>query len=214
MPPHKQPRSIARELALLAVSQIKGKSEKLAKEELNDLVLTAVRTLTTEIHEILETAAAETKRGEDRLLNSQTRADNLDSARAMISDAIKLTQTAINRLGTASELPEFVQLTSKEEVREYAIEIIGTVNNHRQEIETHIEAVLVAWQLNRLPKIDQDILRISVAEMLFLKLPVKIAINEAVELAKRYSDDDGFRFINGVLRKVSDRITKEKLITQ
>ncbi len=214
MPFRKQPRSIARELALLAVSQIKGKPEKLAKEELDDLVLTAVRTLTTEIHEILETAAAETKRGEDRLLNSQTRADNLDSARAMISDAIKLAQTAINRLGTATELPEFVQLTSKEEVREYAIEIIGTVNSHRQEIETYIEAVLVAWQLNRLPKIDQDILRISVAEMLFLELPVKIAINEAVELAKRYSDDDGFRFINGVLRKVSDRITKEKLIKQ
>ena len=214
MPFRKQPRSIARELALLAVSQIKGKPEKLAKEELDDLVLTAVRTLTTEIHEILETAAAETKRGEDRLLNSQTRADNLDSARAMITDAIKLAQTAINRLGTATELPEFVQLTSKEEVREYAIEIIGTVNSHRQEIETHIEAVLVAWQLNRLPKIDQDILRISVAEMLFLELPVKIAINEAVELAKRYSDDDGFRFINGVLRKVSDRITKEKLIKQ
>ena len=214
MPFRKQPRSIARELALLAVSQIKGKPEKLAKEELDDLVLTAVRTLTTEIHEILETAAAETKRGEDRLLNSQTRADNLDSARAMISDAIQLAQTAINRLGTATELPEFVQLTSKEEVREYAIEIIGTVNSHRQEIETYIEAVLVAWQLNRLPKIDQDILRISVAEMLFLELPVKIAINEAVELAKRYSDDDGFRFINGVLRKVSDRITKEKLIKQ
>ena len=214
MPFRKQPRSIARELALLAVSQIKGKPEKLAKEELDDLVLTAVRTLTTEIHEILETAAAETKRGEDRLLNSQTRADNLDSARAMISDAIKLAQTAINRLGTATELPEFVQLTSKEEVRQYAIEIIGTVNSHRQEIETYIEAVLVAWQLNRLPKIDQDILRISVAEMLFLELPVKIAINEAVELAKRYSDDDGFRFINGVLRKVSDRITKEKLIKQ
>ena len=127
--------------------------------------------------------------------------------------AIKVT-TAIIRLGTASELPEFVQLTSKEEVREYAIEIIGTVNNHRQEIETHIEEVLVAWQLNRLPKIDQDILRISVAEMVLLKLPVKIAINEAVELAKRYSDDDGFRFINGVLRKVSDRISKNNLIKQ
>ena len=214
MPPRKQPRSIARELALLAVSQIKGKPEKLAKEELDDLVITAVRTLTTEIHEILETAAAETKRAEERLLNSQTRSDNLNSSRAMISDAIKLAQTAINRLGTATELPEFIQLTSKEEVREYAIEIIGTVNSHRQEIEPHIEEVLVAWQLNRLPKIDQDILRISVAEMLFLELPVKIAINEAVELAKRYSDDDGFRFINGVLRKVSDRLKKENLIKQ
>lgn len=214
MPFRKQPRSIARELALLAVSQTKGKPEKLAKEELNNLVLTAVRTLIAEVHDTLETAAAETKRGEDRLLSSETRANNLDSSKAMISDAIKLTQAAINRLGAAAELPEFIQLTSQEQVREYAIEIIGTVNSHRQEIENHIEGVLVAWQLNRLPKIDQDILRISVAEMLFLNLPVKIAINEAVELAKRYSDDDGFRFINGVLRKVSDRLTQENLITK
>ncbi len=214
MPLRKQPRSIARELALLAASQIKGKPEKLAKQELDDLVLAAVRTLITELQDTLEAAAAETKRGEERLLSSQTRANNLDSSRAMITDAIKLAQTAINRLGTAAELPELVQLTSKEQVREYAIEIIATINSHRQEIETCIEEELVAWQLNRLPKIDQDILRIAVAEMLFLDLPVKIAINEAVELAKRYSDDDGFRFINGVLRKVSDRLKKAKLVKQ
>lgn len=214
MPFRKQSRSIARELALLTVSQIKGKPDKLEKEELDNLVLTAVRTLTTEVQDILEAAAAETQRGEERLLSSQTRANNLDSSRAMISDAIKLAQAAINRLGTAAELPEFVQLTNKEQVREYAIEIIITVTSHRQEIETHIEEALVAWQLNRLPKIDRDILRIAVAEMLFLDIPVKIAINEAVELAKRYSDDDGFRFINGVLRKVSDRLKKENLIKQ
>ncbi len=212
MPSRKQPRSIARELALLSVSQMKGKPDKLEKEGLDNLVLTAVRTLTTEVQDVLETAAAETKRGEERLLSSQTRANNLDSSRAMISDAIKLAQAAINRLGTAAELPEFIQLTNQEQVREYAIEIITTVSLHRQEIESHIEAALVAWQLNRLPKIDRDILRIAVAEMLFLDLPVKIAINEAVELAKRYSDDDGFRFINGVLRKVSDRLQKENLI--
>ncbi len=214
MPFRKQPRSIARELALLTVSQLKGKPDKLEKEELDNLVLTAVRTLTTEVQDILEAAAAETQRGEERLLSSQTRANNLDSSRAMIRDAIKLAQAAINRLGTAAELPEFVQLTNKEQVREYAIEIVTTVTSHRQEIETHIEEALVAWQFNRLPKIDRDILRIAVAEMLFLDIPVKIAINEAVELGKRYSDDDGFRFINGVLRKVSDRLKKENLIKQ
>ncbi len=214
MPFRKQPRSIARELALLTVSQLKGKPDKLEKEELDNLVLAAVRTLTTEVQDILEAAAAETQRGEERLLSSQTRANNLDSSRAMIRDAIKLAQAAINRLGTAAELPEFVQLTNKEQVREYAIEIVTTVTSHRQEIETHIEEALVAWQFNRLPKIDRDILRIAVAEMLFLDIPVKIAINEAVELGKRYSDDDGFRFINGVLRKVSDRLKKENLIKQ
>jgi N utilization substance protein B len=52
-------------------------------------------------------------------------------------------------------------------------------------------------------------LRIAVAEISFLGLPTRVAINEAVELAKRYSDDEGHRFINGVLRRVTDRINAE-----
>ena len=209
MPPRKQPRSIARELALLSISQIKISSSKLADEDLNTFVLTAVRTLTIEVQDILETASAETRRGEERLLMSETRANDIESAKAMVTDAVMLAQTAINRLGTAIELPEFVQLSNKQEVKDYAVEIIRTVREQRQTIEKYLEEVLVAWQLNRLPKIDRDILKIAVAEILYLEVPVKVAIDEAVELAKRYSDDEGFRFINGVLRRVSDRINRE-----
>ena len=206
MPPRKQPRSIARELALLSISQIKTSSEKLSDEDLSLFVLSAVRTLTTEVQDILEMASAETKRGEERLLTSATRANDLDSAKAMLEDALKLAQTAINRLGTAIEIPEFVQLTNKQEVQEYAVEIITTIRDKRSEIEKYLEDSLVAWQLSRLPKIDRDILTIAVTEILYLELPIEVAIDEAVELAKRYSDDEGFRFINGVLRRVSDRL--------
>nr|WP_281250726.1 transcription antitermination factor NusB [Hydrococcus rivularis] len=127
----------------------------------------------------------------------------------MVKEAIALTQSAINRLAIAVELPELVQLSSQYEVREYAIELIGTVNRRSREIDRQIEASLLDWQLNRLPRIDRDILRIAVAEILFLDIPQKVAINEAVELAKRYSDEDGYRFINGVLRRVSDRLKAE-----
>lgn len=211
MPARKQPRSIARELALLSIAQVSTNPSKLEEEDLNSLVLAAVRTLIIEVQDILENASAEIKRGDERLLESETRSSNLNSAKAMVSDAMELTKTAINRLGIAVELPEFIQLTSKTDVREYAIEIISTVCQQRQQIETQIETVLVAWQLNRLPKIDRDILRIAVAEILFLDVPVKVAINEAVELAKRYSDEEGYRFINGVLRRVSDRIKQEAI---
>ncbi|GAB4237464.1 MAG: transcription antitermination factor NusB [Stanieria sp.] len=211
MPARKQPRSIARELALLSIAQVSNNPSKLEEEDLNSLVLAAVRTLIIEVQDILENASAEIKRGDERLLESETRTSNLNSAKAMVSDAMELTKTAINRLGIAVELPEFIQLTSKTDVREYAIEIISTVCQQRQQIETQIETVLVAWQLNRLPKIDRDILRIAVAEMLFLDVPVKVAINEAVELAKRYSDEEGYRFINGVLRRVSDRLKQEAI---
>lgn len=208
MPPRKQSRSIARELALLSLSQIKTSTNKLEEQDLDSLVLAAIRTVTTEIQDTLETAAAEVKRGSDRLLGTETRAKNLNSAKAMVQDALELAQIAINRLGVVVELPEFVQIASSYEVREYALEIIGTVKSQRQEIEQQIEASMVAWQLNRLPQIDRHILSIAVAEILFLEIPLKVAINEAVELAKRYSDDEGHRFINGVLRRVSDRLNK------
>ena len=207
----KQPRSIARELALLSISQIKNKQGKLSQEDLDSLVLAAIRTLTIEVQDNLEAASAELKRGEDRLLDSETRASDLDSAKVMLQEALAVSQAAVNRLGLAVEFPEFLQLTNKEQVRQYATELIVTVNEQRPAIEQALSNVLVGWQLSRLPRIDRDILRISVAEMLYLEVPEKVAINESVELAKRYSDEDGFRFINGVLRRLSDRLKQQDL---
>ncbi|HAJ63281.1 MAG TPA: transcription antitermination factor NusB, partial [Cyanobacteria bacterium UBA8543] len=86
---------------------------------------------------------------------------------------------------------------------------IKTINRRQAEIDEVLTQALQDWQLKRLPRIDRDILRIAVAEMSFLGLPERVAINEAVELAKRYSDDEGHRFINGVLRRVTDRIKAE-----
>jgi N utilization substance protein B len=208
MPPRQQPRRIARELALLSLSQIKGNPENLDQQNLNDLILAAVRTLTTEIQETLETAAAEISRGNERLLASDTKALNLKSAQTMVQEAISLTHDAINRLGVVVDFPEIVQLSSQYEVREYTLELIGTVYRRRLEIEQELTNALVDWQLHRLPRIDRDILQIAVAEMLYLDLPQKVAINEAIELAKRYSDEEGYRFINGVLRRVTNKINE------
>ena len=208
----KQPRSMARELALLSISQIKTKKNQLSTEDLDDLILAAIRTLTMEVQDNLEAASAEIKRGEERILSSETKTTDVNSAKAMLTEALELSQTAVNRLGMAIEFPEFLQLTSREQVRQYAADLILTVNDYHQEIAKSLENVLVAWQLSRLPQVDRDILRIAVAEIIYLNVPERVAINESVELAKRYSDEDGFRFINGVLRRLSDRI-KEKGIT-
>lgn len=200
-----QARRIARELALLSVGQLPTKPEKLNAQQLQGFLVAAVRTLTTEAQDTLETASAELKRGSDRLLNSETRAIDLNSGRAMVQEALELTQTAINRLGSAIELPEFIQLANQQEVRSYALELVSMVYAHRTEIDQTLTDSMVDWQVNRLARIDRDILRIAVVEMQYLGVPDKVTINEAVELAKKYSGDDGFRFVNGVLRRVSDR---------
>src|SRR5919202_2619796 len=201
-----QPRRIARELALLSLSQLPNAPDRLDAQQLNNMVLAAVRTLSGEIHEALETAAAELRRGSDRILSSETRASDVHSAKAMVVDAIELTEKAINRLGTAVEIPEVIQLSNQQEVRTYALEILKTINRRHLEIDEILTQALQDWQLNRLPRIDRDILRIAVAEISFLGVPDRVAINEAVELAKQYSDEEGHRFINGVLRRVTDKI--------
>lgn len=203
-----QPRRTARILSLLSLSQIRGTSEQLEEIEINDLILSAIRTLSIEIESAIETASDELNRSNDQLFKSETRATNLGSAKSMLKESIALTQKAINRLGSIIEIPEFVQLSRQHEVREYALELIGTVDRRRIEIEAILNEVMVDWTLNRLTQIDANILRLAVAEMAFLNIDHKVAINEAIEIAKNYSDDDGYRFINGVLRKVSDKLIK------
>jgi transcription antitermination protein NusB len=199
-------RRIARELALLSISQLPTKPDRIAAQQLQDVVIAAIRMLSAEAKESLETAVTELERSSDRLLSSQTRAADLQSSRAMVQEAMELTQAAINRVGQAVEIPELVQGQAQPDVHDYVIQVLTTVQAHRTEIDQLLQTSMVDWQVHRLVRIDQDILRIAIAEMWFLDIPQQVAINEAVELAKRYSGEDGHRFINGVLRRVSQEM--------
>lgn len=201
-----QSRRIARELALLSLSQLPANPEKLSSQQLSDIVIAAIRTLTTEVRDALEEAAGELQRADERLLSSQTRATDVNSARAMVQEAIELASQAVNRVGGALELPELVQLSNQKDVRQYALDIISQVNANREEVDGIVSESMVKWQIERLAKIDRDILRIAVCEIQYLGTPDRVAINEAVELAKRYSGEEGHKFINGVLRRVNDQI--------
>jgi transcription antitermination protein NusB len=205
-----QVRSIARELALLSISQLPTQRQNLEKKTVGDMVIAAVRSLNDEVKELLANASAELQRGQERLLNSQTRAADVAASREFVQESIELTQTAINRVGNALEFPELFEVSRQPEIRAFTFELLTTIHEQRSQIDAAIEAALVDWQLSRLAEIDRRILRIAVAEMAFLGTPRQIAINEAVELAKRYSVEDGYRFINGILRKVSDRLTANK----
>lgn len=205
-----QARRMARELALLGLSQLSDKPGRLASQALGPqdfekLLLSAIQTLTAEAKDALETASDELKQGNQQLVDSGTRASDVEKGRAMVEAAIALTQTAINRLAHAVELPEFIRLSNQSEIETFALELISHAAKHQTQVDAVLDEAMVAWNLKRLPRIDRDILRLAVVEMNYLGTPDKVAINEAVELAKRYSDDEGFRFINGVLRRVVNR---------
>ena len=209
----KKARETARELALLGISQLPTNPELLEAKKLQDVLIAAIRALTIEVQEALEAAASEVQRSSDKLLASEIRAADIQSSRAMVREAVELAQTAINRLGSAMEFPELIQLANQQDVRTYALQILTKVSANRVQIDELLSEALVDWQIERLARIDRDIMRIAIAEMLYLGLPEQVSVNEAVQLAKRYSGDEGYRFINGVLRRVVDKINA-KVVNQ
>ena len=208
----RKPQQIARELVLLSLSQLPVNPKTLTEDQLPKLVLGAVRTLRAEVQDSLENAKDDLKSSNERLLTSETRAADLNTSRTMLKEAIEFTRIAINKLGATLDFPELIQLANQDkELREHTVRLVKKITKERQFIDEKISAALVDWQVKRLAQIDRDILRIAVAEMEFYEMPSRIAINEAVELAKRYSGEDGHRFINGVLRRV---IEQEKVSTE
>ncbi len=88
--------------------------------------------------------------------------------------------------------------------KKQAAETLAAVQDHHEEIDRIISDNLDNWTLDRIAKTDLAILRTAVAEMLYVEsVPVRVSINEAVDLAKKYGDERSYAFINSVLGKIS-----------
>ncbi len=86
----------------------------------------------------------------------------------------------------------------------YLLTSLNSLREHQEEIDSIIARYLRTWSSARLRPIDRSILRVAINEMQFTKLaPLPVTINECVELAKRYSDETSFRFINGILSSIA-----------
>lgn len=91
-------------------------------------------------------------------------------------------------------------------VVEYASELVLGVCNSLADIDAHIQSAAREWPLPQMARIDKNILRLAIYEILFNNtVPAKAAINEAVELAKTFGSDTSSRFINGVLGTIFNR---------
>jgi N utilization substance protein B len=82
----------------------------------------------------------------------------------------------------------------------FARELVLGISTHQAQLDTLIERYAPEWPVDQIAIIDRNILRLAIYEILFHKnTPIKVAINEAVELAKRFGSDSSSRFVNGVL---------------
>lgn len=211
-----QARRAARELAFILFSQFDKKITNYSKSDLEDIILKSVRILTNNASEELKItvgALVEMRNQIDDIeamhetnLNRPLGVTNVPVPLPMTSDMTGRINEMIDiadKALLALEIAEFTTLDAQSDVKNYAITIAEYFQKHHKEVDAIIQKHARNWDLQRLVKMDRDILRIAIVELLFIKdAPMKVVVDEALELAKKYSTDDSASFINGILAKV------------
>ncbi|TDQ41645.1 transcription antitermination factor NusB [Aureibacillus halotolerans] len=107
-----------------------------------------------------------------------------------------------------TELEDAMQhALEEEEASDFCLQLIQGVLEHQAEIDVVITKHLKNWTIDRMANVDRTILRISLFELLYVEeIPFAVSINEAVELAKIYGDDEASKFVNGLLSNASKEI--------
>jgi N utilization substance protein B len=94
-------------------------------------------------------------------------------------------------------------LKDGEETRAFAERLVAGVREHQKELDALIGSHATNWKVSRMQVVDRNILRLGAYELLWLdEVPAKVTVNEAIELAKSFGDDDAAKFVNGILDKV------------
>lgn len=93
------------------------------------------------------------------------------------------------------------------DIVKYASELVKTVFDNRESLDEMIKERAANWDLKRMAAIDRNILRLSIAELRFFSgTPVKVVIDEAVELAKMFGTDDSGKFVNGIIDSINKKL--------
>ncbi len=211
-----QARRAARELALILFSQFDKNITEYSEKDFEEIMLKSVRLLSNNSSEELKTAVGTLIDMKDYIDTYEADApENLERPIGVknLPVAIPTTADMSEKISTllditekavfALEIAEFALLESQSEVQEYVVKIAKTFKENYEKIDEEIQKYSKGWDISRLVKMDKDILRIAIVELLFIKeAPMKVVVDEALELAKKYSTDESSAFVNGVLAKV------------
>ena len=211
-----QARRASRELAFILFSQFDKTITNYSKENLDDIIVKSVRILSSSASDDLKTSLGALIDMKNKIddyeaeheinLNRPLEAANIAVPLPMTSDMSARVEEMIEvaeKALLALEIAEFTTLESQSEVKNYAIQIAETFQKNHDEIDSIIKKYSTGWVFERLVKMDKDILRIALSELLYIKeTPMKVVVDEAVELAKKYSTEDSSSFVNGILAKI------------
>ena len=119
-----------------------------------------------------------------------------------------LYQSELNKGNIDEQMKLFLKRnSSQEEVETFMLELVKSILKQINEIDEIIQKFSDNWVLDRMTVIDRNILRMGTCELLFsFSTPPKVVINEAVDIAKKYGNEDSPEFINGILDKIYKEI--------
>jgi len=114
-------------------------------------------------------------------------------------------------MGNDQAIEQFEEILKDKKIKgskaEFANKLLNGVLEHLNQIDEIIKNHLIDWDFDRLDKVDKQILRVGIYELLYTDTPYQIVIDEAVKIAKNFSEDKAKSFINGIL----DRVAKENI---
>ena len=199
-------KSLARELSLISLGLIKDKGDsKLNKFQIEEIFESALDSLINHCRDELDNCESDLENASQKILDSELHEgfdSSLSKVREELKKSLKKMETVMNTLSVTLDFPKLIisggQIDVREDVNQRIIKIIDNLTV----IDSHIDQVMDGWRLKRLPRIDRDILRLAYVDINFMNTPLAVACDEAVNLANKYSDIQGRKFINGVLRRL------------
>jgi N utilization substance protein B len=199
-------RSLSRELSLISLGLIKDKGDfKLNKFQIEEIFESALDSLINHCREELDNCELDLENASQKILDSELR-DGIDSSYPSVRDDLKQSltkiETVMNTLSVTLDFPKLIVSSGQIDIREDVNKRIRNIINNLTSIDSDIDKAMDGWRLKRLPRIDRDILRLAYVDINFLDTPIAVACDEAVNLANKYSDMQGRKFINGVLRRL------------
>lgn len=211
-----QARRAARELALILFSQFDKVISKYSTKDFNEILLKSVRILTNNASNDLKLTIGplidmkqyidEYEADHETNLSRPLEVSDVPVPLPLTSDMAKKIEDLLEiaeKALMALEIAEFTTLENSTDVQAYTIKIAEQFKAHHEEVDKQIKDFVKGWDFDRLIKVDKDIMRIAITELMFVEeVPHKVVVDEAVELAKKYSTEDSSSFINGILAKV------------
>ena len=128
-----------------------------------------------------------------------------EKSRNEIKETVSHIELVMNTLSDILDLPKLIAISDHIEVRNDIKNRISKVLENIFYIDSKIDNVMEGWRFKRLPRIDRDILRLAFVDIKYLNIPISVACNEAVNLANKYSDIQGRKMINGILRRLQNK---------